>query len=72
MAHFKNCNNLTVLSLGGTRVTDASLDQLAVLPRLTTLELRNTKVTAAGVAKLAKALPQCKITWDGGVIEPKK
>lgn len=28
-------------------------------------------VTAAGVKKLAAALPRCKIEWDGGVVEPK-
>jgi hypothetical protein len=28
-------------------------------------------VTAKGVEGLAKALPKCKITWDGGVIEPR-
>ena len=27
-------------------------------------------MTAKGVQDLAKALPKCKITWDGGVIEP--
>jgi hypothetical protein len=34
--------------------------------------LTNTKVTADGVQKLAKALPKCRIEWDGGTIEPKK
>jgi hypothetical protein len=29
-------------------------------------------VTKAGVEKLAKALPTCKIIWDGGTIEPVK
>jgi hypothetical protein len=34
--------------------------------------LKKTKVTAKGVEELAKALPQCKIIWTGGTIEPTK
>jgi hypothetical protein len=34
------------------------------------LSLQKTKVTAAMIEKLRKALPRCKIEWDGGVIEP--
>jgi len=41
------------------------------LDKLTELDLRERKVTAKGVQGLAKALPKCKITWEGGVIEPK-
>jgi hypothetical protein len=33
--------------------------------------VRNTNVSAAGINTLKKALPGCKIVWDGGVIEPK-
>ncbi|OWK45071.1 hypothetical protein FRUB_01402 [Fimbriiglobus ruber] len=36
------------------------------------LYLQNTKVTEAGVKKLAAALPECKIEWDSGVIGPAK
>jgi hypothetical protein len=32
--------------------------------------LHGTKVTAAGIDRLRKALPKCKIEWDGGVIDP--
>jgi len=39
---------------------------------LTSLDLRKTKAAADGVKKLAAALPQCKIEWDGGVIEASK
>jgi hypothetical protein len=34
------------------------------------LALKKTKVTAAGIDKLKQALPDCKIEWDGGVIDP--
>jgi hypothetical protein len=33
--------------------------------------VRKTKVSAAGIEMLRKALPKCKIEWDGSVMEPK-
>ena len=39
--------------------------------RTFTTNLQGTKVTAAAVEKLAKALPKCKIDWNGGTVEPK-
>ena len=46
------------------------LDDEAILPfgtmsKLASLKLNGTKVTAAGVAAMQKALPNCKIHWDG-------
>ena len=49
------------LSLAGSGITDASLAHAAGLTGLEALDLRRTKVTAAGLAALAKALPACKI-----------
>jgi hypothetical protein len=40
------------------------------MKRMVRLAATGTKVTDAGVQQLAIALPQCKIEWDGGVIEP--
>jgi len=37
---------------------------------LTYLDVRKTKVTAAKINQLKKAFPNCKIQWEGGVIEP--
>ena len=71
LAHFRDCKNLTQLNIAETQVTDAGLANLARLEKLLDLNLTKTKVTADGVAKLAKALPKCKIVWDGGVIEAK-
>jgi serine/threonine protein kinase/Leucine-rich repeat (LRR) protein len=62
--------NLVTLSLRGTPVGDAGVEHLKALTKLTSLFLPETKVTAAGIDGLKKALPQCKIVWDGGVIEP--
>jgi hypothetical protein len=33
------------------------------------IRLVGTKVTEAGVTALSKALPNCRIEWNGGVIE---
>ena len=69
LSYFKDCKGLFVLDLGGCpRVSDASVEYLAKLDKLINVKLTGTKVTAAGVAKLKKALPNCKIDWD----EPKK
>jgi hypothetical protein len=46
------------------------LAHLTGLDKLIELKLAKSKVTAKGVEELAKALPKCKVTWDGGVIEP--
>jgi hypothetical protein len=71
LAHVKEIKSLKRLKLDRTDVGDAGLAQLAALDNLTLLELPRTKVTAKGVESIAKALPKCKIEWDGGVIEPR-
>jgi len=53
-------------------ISDEGLKQVAKSPNLTRLNVSDTKVTAAGIAEVRKALPKCLITWQGGVIEPKK
>jgi hypothetical protein len=57
---------------GLTCIDDTAVEHLAKLVTLKELHLEGTKVTKAGVEKLAKELPQCKIEWDGTAIEPKK
>jgi eukaryotic-like serine/threonine-protein kinase len=65
LAHLKNCKNLTTLYVDSNPFTDEGLAHLKGCPNLTRLEVQNTKVTAAGVDELQKALPKCKIGWDG-------
>ena len=72
LKRFANLKKLAVLQIDGTAVTDAGLAALAGNTALRGLDVRNTKVTAKGITTLAKALPLCRIAWDGGVIEPKK
>ena len=55
---------LDALDLTKSPITDAALPELKQLKGLTMLRLLGTKVTAAGVADLQRALPNCKIEWD--------
>jgi Leucine-rich repeat (LRR) protein len=54
---------LTYLYCNNTQVSD--LSPLSGMPTLGSLDVRRTKVTPASVAALKKALPNCKIEWDG-------
>jgi serine/threonine protein kinase/Leucine-rich repeat (LRR) protein len=67
----QDCPELKELNLIGTRVGDTGLEHLQHLKQLGAVRVKQTNVTAAGVQKLAAALPACKIEWDGGVIEPR-
>jgi hypothetical protein len=53
---------LIIVGCNNTDVSD--LSPLEDCKSLKTLALRNTPVTAASVASLQKALPNCRITWD--------
>ena len=52
---------LRILDLENTSVSDAGLEHLVTLKQLQSLKLTGSKVTATGIAKLQKALPDCKI-----------
>ena len=58
-------STLTALSVARCQLTDVGLLQLKALSRLNYINLKGTKVTAAGVADFQKALPECRIEWDG-------
>ena len=70
LAVFKNCKDLDSLGLQNTTVTDSALTLIKDFKNLVKLDLTKTNVTAAGIEKLRTELPQCRIEWDGGVIEP--
>lgn len=56
---------------GNKRISDAGLRSLEQLDSLVDLQIQNNpQLTEPAIKKLAAALPNCKITWDGGVIEP--
>jgi hypothetical protein len=71
LAIFKDCKDLRELNLNGTQVGDAGLEHLMELKTPGVVRLRQTKVTEAGVKKLASARTALRIEWDGGVIERK-
>ena len=62
LVHLNGLRELDWLSLHGENINDDSLGYLRGLSQLRSLNLEGTKVTDAGVAKLQKALPDCKIT----------
>ena len=70
LAHLSRLTKLRSLSLRNTAVTDAGLNHLKRMKQMVRLAATGTRVTEAGAQQLAAALPQCKIEWDGGVIEP--
>jgi hypothetical protein len=45
-------------------ITDASVPRLSALRRLEALDIEDTGITPAGVAKLRKALPRCRIRYE--------
>ena len=62
LPYLAGLNQLRRLNLNETQVTDAGLRHLVGLRHLETLNLYGTKVSDAGIAKLQRALPDCKIT----------
>ncbi|MDB5385014.1 MAG: hypothetical protein JWM11_660, partial [Planctomycetaceae bacterium] len=61
---------LVEVGLDSTPLTDAGIESLRTMKSLKRIGLRGTKVTQAGIEKLSLALTQCRIEWDGGVVEP--
>jgi len=57
-------HNFKLLILSGTSLTDGHLAGLEDLQHFEVIDLRNTKVTEAGVEKLQRALPKCKIVRE--------
>ena len=70
IVHLETMQNLSWLQLNQTNITDKGVNHLYQLKNLEKLDLKETPVTATGIEKLHQALPKCKITWDGGVVEP--
>jgi hypothetical protein len=61
LVHLAKLPRLNVLNLSKTRISDAGLPTLEELKTLRLLRLDGTRVTAEGVARLRRALPDCKI-----------
>jgi hypothetical protein len=65
LRHLSEQFSLTRLRLQKTGVTDAGLAHLLRLTRLVEVDVRETAVTLEGVTSLRKAVPKCKVLWDG-------
>jgi hypothetical protein len=72
LAHLADCTGIRQLWIYNTAVTDDGLEHFKRMKQMVRLLATGTRVTEAGVQELAAALPQCKIEWDGGAIEPKR
>ncbi len=61
---------LTTLGLGSA--ADSDLELLQQLSQVKVLDLNygSTKLTKTGIENLHRAMPHCRIEWDGGIVEP--
>jgi hypothetical protein len=62
----RQASDAEALDLSNTNVNDASLNHLEGLSRLRVIDVRETDVTAIGIARLQKMLPDTKIYWGTG------
>jgi hypothetical protein len=60
-----SCELLTQLSMNCPKVTDAGLEPLKKLTKLTNISITRSGITAAGLAELRAALPDCRVTSFG-------
>jgi hypothetical protein len=65
LQHLAGLSNLRELRTG-PNVTDTSVSLLGKLRKLEHLDLRDTGMTADGVARLKEVLPNCRIDWSPG------
>lgn len=63
VASLADMKTLKVVSLEGTRVSDAGLDQLRNLPNLRSLFIGQTQVTAEGYEAFCRARPEVDVCW---------
>lgn len=70
LAHFVAFSALHSLDLReNALVTNAGLVQLAKCKTLRSVALQKTNVNKNAVVDFAKSLPDCRIEWDGGIVE---
>jgi eukaryotic-like serine/threonine-protein kinase len=71
LINFRNCKRLEHLDLNYTKATDVGLAHFKECKGLLELHLKGTQVTAKGRDEFHAAVPGCRITHDGGTVEPK-
>ena len=60
----KDSKTLQRIGLHSLRVTDASLENLARLPSLVELDVRNCRISRRGLEQLKTAMPLCQFAWS--------
>jgi serine/threonine protein kinase len=60
--NFAKLSQLRRLDLSNTAITDKSIDSLAQMKHLRSLFISSTRLSADGLSRLKKALPECEIT----------
>ena len=63
---------LRELHLDSVDVGDESIDVLASMPNLQSVNLYHTMVTETGAEQLKKALPKCQVIWDRDSARPNR
>jgi formylglycine-generating enzyme required for sulfatase activity/Leucine-rich repeat (LRR) protein len=71
LGHFKDCKNLTYLSLGGTKVTSKGLLYFKECKNLTQLFLQHTKVTDTGLAHFKNCKELTRLCLGGTKVTDK-
>ncbi|MCC7419905.1 MAG: serine/threonine protein kinase [Planctomycetaceae bacterium] len=61
------CRTLEWLSIASSRISDRAVDDLISLRRLRHLVITDTQLSEAGLARLRKGLPDCRIEWSDSV-----
>lgn len=72
LARFTDCRKLTMVNVAETGISDPGLESLIRCTQLREIFARDSKVTEAGIRRMAEALPECRIDWNGGIIEPRR
>jgi len=60
----------TYLDFKDTAIDDQGLKQLTICSQLEYLDVSGCNVTEAAVKELVAAMPQLKVVWDGGILDP--
>jgi hypothetical protein len=71
-AAFQGMPALRVLHLDSADIGDESIDILAGMPGLQSVNLYHTLVTEAGAKRLREARPKCKVIWDRDSARPNR
>jgi hypothetical protein len=61
LAEFENLPRLRILQLRDTRIDDSAVEHLRKLQSLAELDVFNTDISRAGIAQLARDLPDCQL-----------